>query len=50
MKIKIIKTYNPKFVEGMTCVVRPHVGLLLVEQGYAELIDACGPVPDKITK
>jgi len=50
MNIRIIKTYNPKFVEGMTYVVRPHVGLLLVEQGYAELIDACGPVPDKITK
>ena len=50
MLIKIIKTYNPKFIEGTTCKVNPYVGLKLIEDGYAVLIDVCGPIPDKITK
>lgn len=50
MLIKMIKSYLPKFIEGTTYKVNPYVGLKLVEDGHAVLLDVCGPIPDRITK
>lgn len=50
MTIKMIKTYNPKYIEGETYIVRPQVGIKLVEDGHAIIVDACEAIPEKITK
>lgn len=40
MIIKIKKTYNPKLKEGEILSVRSHIGLKLIQDGFAELISS----------